>query len=407
MKKATNLNELIQQATEHLKSLKYLSYSLEQYTRIWRLLKQYADTRNAENYSTELGHSFLEHHYGVAVGQEKKKIDHVRSRAIRILSDYQLSGAIIKKICHKVEPFPKQYDKLFSEYIKTLVDSEKPKSRIKTETLHLRYLGSYLEQKEVKAFAQVSRQDIVGFMQTFTCFARSTISHILRTTRSLLGYAFEKGYHQEDLSDVCPKVRFLQKTKIPSAYTLEEVEAILKAVDRGNPIGKRDYAVLILAARLGIRASDIRELKFSDFDWNTGKITILQQKTKKEAVYEITDELADVLIDYIKYGRPESSDERIFIRHTAPYDGFSDTYKFYNVINKYMVLANITIPQGKRHGLHSLRHSLASRMLEQGIPITTIADVLSHDYIDTTTIYTKIDIPQLALCALEVPYERA
>ena len=359
------LNELVEQATKHLQGLKYLPCSVSQYRRIWEKLKNYACEKGIDSFSINLFNEFLEHQYGLFIGKESKKIDHVRSRAIRILSDYQQSGAIVKKICKKIEPFPKQFENLFSRYIQKLEAEELPKSRIQTETLHLKYLGSYLEQKKIKEFSYINREDINKFVQTLTCFAKNTISHILRTVRRLLLYAYENGYHSENLSDVCPSVRYLQKTKIPPAYTYEEVESILKAVDRGNPVGKRDYAIILIAARFGIRAGDIRELKFAAFDWNEGKFSFKQIKTKKEITFDITDELAEALVDYIKYGRPESTDNRIFIRHTAPYEGFSDTYKFHNIINKYMTIAKIKIPPGKRHGLHSLRHSLASRMLEQ------------------------------------------
>ena len=401
----SELSELINEATEHLVRLKYLPCSVEQYCRVWKKLKKYACERMVDCFSISLGHEFLEYQYGLTVGKEVKKVDHVRSRAIRILSDYQQNGAIIKKIGNKTEPFPEQFEDLFLGYIQSLEREERPQSRIQMEKLNLRYFGSYLDQKKIKQFSDVSREDVNGFFLTLTCFVKNTISNIIRTIRRLLSYAFENGYHAEDLSDICPVVRFLQKTKIPSAYTHEEVEAILNAVDRGNPAGKRDYAIILLAARFGIRAGDIRELKLSDFDWDAGTFSFTQLKTKKELTFDITDELAEAIIDYIKYGRPESSDSRIFIRHTAPYEGFCDTYKFHNIINKYMAIAKISIPPGKKHGLHSLRHSLASRMLEQKVPITTIADVLSHSYIDTTAIYTRIDIPQLRLCALEVPYE--
>lgn len=171
-------------------------------------------------------------------------------------------------------------------------------------------------------------------------------------------------------------------------------------VDRGNPTGKRDYAMLIMTARLGLRVGDVRTLNFSSVDWAKKTISITQQKTGKFLELPLPDDVGWAIIDYLKNGRPKCDNNAIFVSHTTPYDILNPIAG--NLVAKYMRKAGIETPQNRTCGMHTLRHSLATGMLNEGVPLPTISSVLGHADITSTESYLRVDIPGLRKCALEV-----
>lgn len=240
------------------------------------------------------------------------------------------------------------------------------------------------------------------YFLTLEPLAKTTVAFALYVLRSVLPLLFADGATSSDLSLLCPSVRVPAGAKIPSAYSPEDIQAILEAVDRENPQGKRDYAILLLAARLGLRVGDIRELRFDNIRWDTAEIRLIQSKTGNEIVLPLSDELGWALIDYVKNGRPITDSKVIFVRHIAPYDAFGQDNNLNNIISKYFKAANIHVPQGKRHGMHVFRHSLASSMLANGTPLPVVSEALGHSETNTTARYLKIAVEQLRSCALEV-----
>lgn len=159
--------------------------------------------------------------------------------------------------------------------------------------------------------------------------------------------------------------------------------------------------MLLLAARLGLRASDIIGLTFSDLNWEQNLIEITQEKTEKKLQLPLLNEVGDAIIDYLRF-RPKSHLKYIFLRVANPPERLHN-HSLYEIVSMYIGRAKIHIPQGKKHGPHALRHSLSSVMLENRVPLPVISEILSHTSSDTTKVYLKIDISQLRECALTVP----
>ena len=160
--------------------------------------------------------------------------------------------------------------------------------------------------------------------------------------------------------------------------------------------------MILLAARVGLRSSDIVNLKFSNIDWESSQITLIQQKTNTPVTLTLLKDVGEAIINYIKNGRPEVDTPYIFIRENPPYTQLYAA-SLYTIVDGYLKRAKIKIPAGKKHGPHALRHSLATRLLENNIPIATIKEILSHQSTQTTKAYLKIAQKQLLQCALEVP----
>ena len=160
--------------------------------------------------------------------------------------------------------------------------------------------------------------------------------------------------------------------------------------------------MLLLAARLGLRSSDIVNLKLKNIDWEKSEISLIQQKTKKALTLPLLNDVGEAIINYVKNGRPNVQDSHIFIRENKPYTHVSSS-SLYTIVDQYLKRANIKVPANHRHGPHALRHSLATLLLEDNIPISTIKEILAHKSVETTKIYLKIAEKQLLRCALDVP----
>jgi len=189
---------------------------------------------------------------------------------------------------------------------------------------------------------------------------------------------------------------------LPTTYTKEEVEKLLKSVDRANPKGKRDFAMILLAARLGLRASDICRMKFENINWKQNMIRIKQTKTARTVELPLLTEVGNAIIDYLKYGRPESALPYIFLCMGQPYGKLKEP-TLHSIVTFYLKRAKIDNLDKKKHGPHALRHSLACSLLEQKTPLPVISEVLGHSNTESTKTYLRIDLNSLRQCSLEVP----
>jgi integrase len=154
-------------------------------------------------------------------------------------------------------------------------------------------------------------------------------------------------------------------------------------------------------AKLGIRVGDLKALKLHDLNWNTKTIEVNQSKTGCHVSYPILDDIGWALIDYLKNSRPETSSPFVFVRLIAPYEAFGENANLHNIICKYTRLAGIKMPKGVKHGLHSLRHALASTLLEHKTPLPVISAILGHLDSKSTNVYLQTDITGLRQCALD------
>lgn len=167
-------------------------------------------------------------------------------------------------------------------------------------------------------------------------------------------------------------------------------------------MGKRNYAIILLACRLGLRISDIKKLTFGNFRWEDKQLVFVQSKTRAGVSLPLIQDVGWAVIDYLKYGRPNVETPYVFIRHLAPFLPFSEDDHLHQMIVKYMRLAHIPISSKKRVGMHSLRHTLASLLLENNTPLPTISDVLGHIDTESTAVYLKVDIKKLKECPLDI-----
>lgn len=220
--------------------------------------------------------------------------------------------------------------------------------------------------------------------------------------KAFFNYLFQEKITPSNLADVIPSVKYIHNKHLPSVFSSEEVKNIIEQIDRNNAYGKRAYAMILLATRYGLRASDVVSLKFQDIDWEHNKLVIQQYKTNRKVELPLLPEVGNAIIDYLKNARRESGLPFVFLNIKGPITSITSA-AFYNILDKYCKLANIPNMEKRHHGPHSLRHSLASKMLQNGEALTTISSVLGHSSTQVTTVYLSIDQQNLKKCSLAIP----
>lgn len=363
---------------------------------------EYALKIGQELYSPELGRDFLASYYA----QRETKHSAIIERAINILTDYANHGKVLRRTKAPDGIWNGVLGPYFSEYYchyKTLGWSE---SSLVHVNRHLSAFLSHLENAGITKMAEVDAAHLYTLLGTrFNGYSKKMKNRVLRDIRNFLEYHHTRGVETRIFDHAFPHVRAFDESEgIPTVFTKEEVSRLLSSVDRKSPIGKRDYAILLIASRYGMRACDIKNLKFENIDWQEEKLSFVQSKTGVPLTLPLFEDIGWSIIDYIDNGRPGSSNEHIFIIHNAPYDRFIGSMN--HLITKYLNIAKIPIRPHTKPGIHAFRHTLASEMLRGGEQISSIKEVLGHASITTTSKYQRIDVGQLACCALEVPHAK-
>lgn len=399
------LTELITRATEHLLNLNYCESTVSLYRTTWNLLKKYASDKRISVFTLNLGMQFLSDHYGIDPNAKLPHFHVSLIRRIKVLEEFKNTSRF--RLCHQKDPkkVPVQFEKIFKSYQKLCHDLQLAQKTIQSKSFIVTNFLIYLNDKEISNFGDLSTTNIYGYVKSQEGYSSLTKSGILFTLRDFLKFLYTKDLIAKDVSNVFPIIISNKFERITSFYSKTEINKLLDCVDRQTKIGKRDYAVLILAIQLGIRAGDIRKIKFGNIKWDTDQIEYIQEKTKNPICLPLLENIKYGLLDYLKNSRPESTYPNIFVKHRAPFIPFSKGNPFYEIINKYINKANIETA-GKKHGLHSMRYSLASNLLSENTPIPVITGVLGHKSSDTTNMYLRIDTDKLRSVALEVPDER-
>ena len=215
--------------------------------------------------------------------------------------------------------------------------------------------------------------------------------------RVFLRYLHWEGITHTSLDRIVPKVTYRRLATIPRHLPWEQVKALIDSIDTNYPKNMRDKAILLLIATLGLRNREVRSLRFDHISWQKAEIRLPYTKNGKELVLPLPQEVGEAIADYAMHGRPSTDSPYVFLRHHAPYVPFVSHGAISSMIARRLEEAEIDAPC---KGSHMLRHSLATRMVNVGVPIREIADILGHASINTTAIYTKVDSTNLTAVAM-------
>jgi site-specific recombinase XerD len=219
------------------------------------------------------------------------------------------------------------------------------------------------------------------------------------TLRVFFRWATLQGWLSNSLCDAVPRPRQYRHINLPDVLSETDTDRILGAVDRSSALGRRDYTILLLAARYGLRPSDIRQLTLDDVDWRNARIDLRQVKTDRPLTLPLLPEVAEALCAYLRDGRPATANRTIFVRHRAPFEPFAPENNLVANVRGALLRAGLAKRPGRR-GIYLFRHTLATRLLACGQPLKTIADLLGHTSTQTTYSYTRIDLVALRAVAI-------
>ncbi len=402
MEEMLPFKKLIKAVKLELCRVKYTESRIALYESIWKTLEQYMQKRKLKHFDMKIGLNFLEDEYGITVFEHLNHSNGIKVRAVNMLGEYQLHGIILSKRRKIGKEYCPQVKKAFDGFIQSRRQYGISEKTLKSNELYLSRFSDYLSKQKVGDISELNSCHALGFVNTLAGTTNATAHCTLGSIRALLRYLYDEKILNKDLSYVVPQIKIDKTARIPSAYSKEEVQKLLDSVDRGSPKGKRDYAILLLASRLGMRAGDICNLSFKNLKWEHNEIELIQEKTQEQIQLPLLPEVGSAIIDYLKYGRPVTECTTIFMRQNCPIAPLTPP-TLHSIVWQYLQLAGIKVPDGKKHGPHALRHSLASALLEENTPLPIISEVLGHNTTETTSIYLKIDVNHLRRCALDVP----
>jgi integrase/recombinase XerD len=248
--------------------------------------------------------------------------------------------------------------------------------------------------------SQLRARDVTRFVQRQAPRLHLKRAKLMTTAlRSFLHYARYRGDIPLDLVAAVPSVANWSMPSIPRAIPADAVRQLLASINRQTAMGRRDYAILLLLARLGLRASEVAGLELDDLDWEAGQLTV-RGKRGRRAALPLPVDVGAAIAAYLRRGRARSTSRRVFLRRRAPLNGFVTASAIGCVVRHALERAGISAPT---KGAHQFRHGLATQMLRGGASLTEIGEILRHRSPQTTTIYTKVDLDALRTLALPWP----
>jgi integrase/recombinase XerD len=265
-----------------------------------------------------------------------------------------------------------------------------------------RFLG-YLDDVGVEDLAALGVVDVSGFLLRQQGLRRKTIAAMRSCLADFLDFLAAAGQTPQGLADRLPPQRHVRHESEPHPWSAEEIRRVLAVIDRQSATGKRDYAMILATARLGLRISDLRHLEGGDLDWRAKTISIVQHKTGLPLNLPLLDDVGWAIIDYVRGGRPETACSKVFVKHRHPFDAFGCASSVASRLSRHAARAGISFPPGQVCGMHSLRGALAVAMIGNGASMPVVSAVLGHASADTTqAYYLRFDVERLRCCALDV-----
>jgi len=320
-------------------------------------------------------------------------------KTINVLIEFIETGTIQGR--KEATDFKGPIGKLMMDYIAFKISQRLAVHTVDEYEHHLNRFLRFLKKDKVESVNNVNLVHLLNYIRQIDT-RKISLAHIaIRTLRDFFKYLFAHGVIETDISSMIPKDNYKSQARIPSTYTQKEIEQLIASVDVSDACGKRDYAIILLAARLGLRASDIASFRFENILWDKHCIELTQYKTNKKQELPLLAEVGNAMIEYLKYGRPKSEEPFFFLCARSPFNPISSSV-IRQIVDHHFAKTGINTSQ-RRHGPHALRHSLAGRLLEQQTTLPVISEVLGHSNTESTRFYLRIDLTSLRQCILEVP----
>ena len=395
---------LLNNLEQELLRLGYSQGTMKFYRRRWQMLLQFAREQGETYYSEQMGLNFIKRYFNILEKDFERPLlqsETQELRIIRMIGDFQLHHTVLRRFYkHKKIVKDPHFIKVSVRFKQHCIEKDYSKVTIDHYVKQSERFMDYLSSQRVNSCKKIDLTLINNYIKTLTGYTYKTVEQNICSLRAFFRFLLDTEEVEIDFAAKTPMVQARKQTRIPSVWTVDELKKLFGAIDRGSPKGKRDYAIILMACRLGIRCTDIKNLKICNFNWEEKKFVFIQSKTRQTLSLPLTSEVGWAIIDYLKYGRPKIDSPYLFVKHMAPFGPFSEADHLNQLIKRYMELAHLPTLK-KRRGMHSLRHTMASMLLEKDTPLPIISDILGHVDTDSTAAYLKVDIKKLKECSLD------
>lgn len=294
------------------------------------------------------------------------------------------------------------HDRIFSEFDAYLRTERglAPKSIVRHLPIIRRFLHEVCPAGD-DDLGKISQQEVIRYIERHAQdWSPGTGKAMCWSLRAFLRYLHHQGLNPRALADCVPSMRRWKLASLPTFLPAAQVQKALDGCDRATPMGRRDYAILMMLAKLGLRADEVATLTLDDIDWRASEM-LIRAKGRQRARMPIPPDVGAAIVGYLRNGRPKSSCRRLFIRALAPHVGFASGCAITMIAKA--ALDRIDIKGCAHRGAHIFRHSLATELLRSGATLTEIGQLLRHESHDTTRIYAKVDIEALRTLSLPWP----
>jgi integrase/recombinase XerD len=322
---------------------------------------------------------------------------------IRALAEFLRERRLIPEGCSEPSPPSERELAAHSSYLREVRGMAE--STIEMHQIRLRFFLQFLRfDQHPRAIQRLEAGQIDAFLQkSARTNNRFSLQHIVASLRGFLGRQYALGKLKQPLHRQIDTPRTYRLEQLPRSLPWPQVVALLRSINRSNPGGLRDFTILYLAARYGLRSGELVRLTLDDVDWRAGVLNVIQSKTRQNLRLPLTDEAGDVLAQYLKHGRPTAPIRELFLRRHAPVGPLEHT-AVHDILEYRIRLSGLNVP---RVGTHALRHSLAIHLLRRGVTTKDIGDILGHRYPESTTVYLRLAVDDLREVCLPVPQGKA
>ena len=394
------LDDLIKSVLQEIGEFGLGSSTNRHYKQMYNRFKEFSAARNVDCFSNNLILSFLHHieenHKTGVIGRGRR--NHLR-RAALLLKDYVANESVEWRTYtfhHQTTPISEEFLQLSARYISDLRSSNRSENTIQSCSNIARQFLLFLEDHGCSSLSAATTTMVPAFFHhLLATYSPTSIRTVASSLRSFLRFSET----EERLLLAVPSRCVRNKPIIPILSDHEN--DALKKVLRNNQARFRDKAIILLALRTGLRSLDILRIKLTDIDWVNDSITIAQSKTGIAFKVPLTADVGNALSAYLLNERPTTDTSYVFVRSRAPFTALSGHSACYAVLRRAFHQAGIRVGS-ERKGLHVLRHSVASRMLSKGVPVTTISALLGHADKASTEVYLATDQERMRACTLDL-----
>jgi site-specific recombinase XerD len=390
-----NLNQSIDRLSEDLlkilESKRYKSGTMDNYRRILSRISNFMKERGIIAYTDSVGESFLAEQISknAPSAQHQRQIKTILRRLCELSAG---TGYKLTKQSPEALP-PPQFAGLLEAYLEYCVSIGNKDGTIQGKRRFCREFLCHL------ADAGCNGVDDLGAALVGKAIIRLGNKDAYAVIRSFLRRLYETDAARYDFSGIIPKYR--RHTPLPTVYTDDEINRVCREIDRTTGVGKRNYAIVLLTSRLGMRAGDVAEMTFDSISFSRNSIELTQNKTGQPLTLPLLQEIRDALLEYIRDARPSAEHNYVFSRANAPFERIT-TSVIRHALTGYFKAAGVDITN-RKHGPHSLRSSMASSMVNSGVPYEVARKALGHADPQAIKHYAKLDVENLRFYAIDVP----